>query len=134
MIPIPHPGRLVPRLWHLVRGTGSTPFAEGVLILGGVPMVLAGGVVAGVLGADFSRWLAIPAAVTGFILLVMLFEASLVAGGIVEAVFYAGVAFLLSGGVDRPHPAPSWILAGGVAAVFLGAAFLVWWRTRRKVS
>lgn len=138
MFPIPTPDRLLPRpLRSQRRSGGSDSLAEGILALGAYPLIIAG-VLAGALLAGSSagalwRWLVYPAGflggVLGFAIAITLLQPTVLCG-IIEAVAYSCMTFVLSGGRDRADPSPSLISAGIVAAVFLGVTFAAWRRNR----
>jgi hypothetical protein len=123
MIPLPDPTRLFPRKWMSPRETGhrSSSLAEGLLALGGIPILLAVTFGGGALAGKLSPWLCIPGGLLALVLGITACEAPPILLGIFEALFYSGVTFVFSGGLDRRDPTPSWIGAGCVAAVFLSA-------------
>lgn len=124
MIPIPDPSRLVPpRMPPSSSGGGRHSLPVGLLTLGSLPVLLAGTVGAGMLGAALSPWLAIPAGLIGFGIAMGLTQESIVVCGVVEAIFYAAITFLFSDGMVADQRDSSLILAGTVAAIILGLTY-----------
>lgn len=129
MIPLPDPWRLFPHKSPSSRepALGSASLAGGLLTLGAFGVLVAVTLGGGSFAYTLSPWLSIPAGVLCFGLGMAVFDrAPLILLGIIEALFYSYVAFLGSGGFDRPDPAYSWIYSGIAAAVFLWAAFSIW--------
>jgi cytochrome c biogenesis protein CcdA len=140
MFPIPPPDRLIPRSLRSQSSAGRpTSLGEGILILGAFPLIfisaIAGAFLAGSFAGALWHWLAIPAGILGlifgFALATTLLGHPTILCGVIEAAFYSYITFLFSGGRDRADPTPSWIFAGIVAAVFLGATFSAW-KTNRN--
>lgn len=125
MFPIPDPSRLFPRKSPPSAGSGRRSAISDLLALASFPMMLAGTIAAGALGAKLTPWLAIPAGFVGLALTMALLE-SLILCGIVEAVFYSAVTFVFSGGLDEANPRPNLIAAILVAALFLYATYSAW--------
>ncbi len=128
MIPIPDPSRLLPpRVAH--KSYGPTSLSEGLLALAGIPMLLAFTVGLGAIGNNFSSWLTIPGGLLGFALAMGIIESTIVCG-VVEAIFYGGITFVFSGGMEKTEPGSSVAAAIVVAGVFLFATHNVWRKSR----
>ena len=128
MFPIPDPSRLLPPK-VAPRSYGPTSLSEGLLALAGFPMLLAFTIGLGAIGNKFSSWLAIPAGLIGLGLSLGILESTIVCG-LVEAIFYGGITFLFSGGLEKSEPGSSVIGAIVVATVFLFATHNVWRKNR----
>jgi hypothetical protein len=127
MIPIPDPMRVLVPKWAHSHESGHRPssLAQGLLTLGGIPIILAFTLGGGALAGKLSPWLCIPGGLMALVLGVAIYQAPPVLLGIIETIFYSGVTFVFSDGLERSDPAPSWVYAGIVAAAFLVATFFM---------
>jgi len=123
VIPIPDPSRLIPRRLPTSSDSGRHSLPVGLLTLASIPVLLACTIGAGVLGAAVSPWLAIPAGFVGFCIGMGLTQQSIVICGLFEAIFYAAVAFVLTGGAETNGRNASTLLAAIVAAIILGITY-----------
>ena len=129
MFPIPDPSRLLPRKPSSPTSSGPSSLSEGLLALAGFPMILAFTIGLGAIGNKFSSWLAIPAGLLGFGLAMGIVESTIICG-LFEAVFYGGITFVFSGGLEKSEPGPSVIGAIAVAAAFVAATYNTWRKNR----
>lgn len=127
MIPIPDPMRLLRPKWTTSHEAGhrSSSLAEGLLTIGGIPVLIGVTLGGGALAGRLSPWLCIPGGLLALVLGVAVCNAPPVLLGIIEALFYSGFTFVFSDGLERPDPTSSWICAGIVAGVFLWATFSI---------
>jgi hypothetical protein len=123
VIPIPDPSRLVPPRLPVYSSAGRHSFAVGLLALASFPVLLAFAIGAGALGAALSPWLAIPAGIIGLSIGMGLTQGPIVLCGVFEAIFYAAVAFVFTGGLETHNRDSSTILAAIVAAILLGLTY-----------
>lgn len=122
MIPIPDPMRVLIPKWARLQESGHrSSLAQGLLTLGGIPIILAVTLGGGALAGKLSPWLCIPGGLVCLAFGAAIYQAPPVLLGIIEAIFYSGVTFVFSDGLERSDPAPSWVGAGIVAAAFLVA-------------
>ncbi len=126
MIPLPDPMRLLRPQLPQSHGADhrSSSWAQGLLTLACIPIVLAFALGGGAFAGKLSPWFCIPGGLLALVLGVAVCQATPVLLGIIEAIFYSGSTFVLSGGLERPDPSFSWLCAGTIAAIFLVATFL----------
>src|ERR1700687_231005 len=99
MIPIPDPMRLLRPKWSQSResGHGASSWAQGLLTLGGIPIVLALTLGGGALAGKLSQWLCIPGGLLALGLGVAVCQSPPLLLGIIEVIFYSGTTFVFSG-------------------------------------
>ncbi len=121
---VPDPSRLFPRRSLPIPSHSRVSLAAGLLGLGGFVLAIVGAAVAGGLAYNFLwHWLCVPAGLLGFSIMINVCgEGPVILSGIVQAIFYSGVTFVFTDGLERADPTPSWIGAVAVAALFLWAA------------
>jgi hypothetical protein len=127
VIPLPDWTRLNPP--RLPSGGGSNPNGRGevLLALGAFPLVIVGAIAGGSAAAALTPWLAIPGGILGLSLMIGLVGNLGLICGIVETLFYTGVTFVFSGGLEPMGDTSSaWIKAGVVAVLFSAATYSVW--------
>lgn len=124
MIHIPDPSRLVTHRLPMSSGSGRQSLPAGLLTLGSIPVLLVCIIGGGALGAAAIPWLAIPAGIAGFSTAMGLTQESIVVCGVVEAIFYGGIAFIFTGGLETHDRGTSTALAAVVAAMILGLTYV----------
>ena len=90
-------------------------------------MVIVGAIAGGSAAAALTPWLAIPGGILGMSLMIGLVGNLGLICGIVETLFYTGVTFVFSGGLEPMGDTSSaWIKAGVVTVLFSAATYSVW--------